>query len=106
MERSVGEQRGDGDLRPVVAFSVLFVVPALSIALVAALASSDVLGRGPFLFWMVLPGLISGSIALWASLRSGVQKSTAWGFSISAALIAVIFAFFALAAVIGVSVGH
>jgi hypothetical protein len=96
--------RERGDLSSTVAFSLLFVVPALAatalwIVLKAAHGTIglDHLPFYPGLLVIVSPVIVSVAVAQWACRRSDTSQSTTWGFSIGAAIMTVLFAVVAAA---------
>ena len=103
MTRSEGTEP-EGDLSSVVAFSLLFLVPgALAVTLWIVLRGLDrAIGFGflPFYSWVLVvlsPAIASAAIAQWACRRAGTGSTTAWGFSIAAALLTTLFAVVAAA---------
>lgn len=102
MTRLRGEN-GQGDLNSVVAFSLLFVVPAVAGAglwIVLKLADRIGLGHLSFFPWSLVvlsPAIASAAVAAWTCRRAGTDPSTRWGFSIGAALMTVLFAIVAAA---------
>jgi hypothetical protein len=81
-----------------VAFSLLFVVPAVAatalwavLKLVHRTFGVDQLPFYTGLLVILSPVIISVAVAQWACHRSGTSRSTAWGFSIAAAGTTVLF---------------
>jgi hypothetical protein len=94
----------EGDLSSVAAFSLLFLVPAaLAVVLWVILKGLDrAIGFGflPFDSWVLVvlsPAIASAAIAQWACRRAGTGATTAWGFSVAAALVTILFAIVAAA---------
>jgi hypothetical protein len=85
--------RRDGDLSSVLAFSLLFLIPAALAALVgiAAWVGRHAWDNTSFLLLPLLPCVVAAAIAGRACTRSGTETSTAWGFAIGAALITGLF---------------
>jgi hypothetical protein len=92
------------DLSSTVAFSLLFVVPAVTATgLWIVLKQADrAIGLGllslyPWVLVILSPAIASALVAQWVCSRSGTGASTRWGFSIGSALITVLFAVVAAA---------
>lgn len=100
----LGDPNEQGDLSSTVAFSLLFVVPAVTaIGLWIILKLSDrAIGLGllsfyPWVLVIMSPAIASALVAQWVCSRSGTASSTRWGFSIGSALITILFAVVAAA---------
>jgi hypothetical protein len=100
-------QAEPGDLRSTVAFSLLFVVPAIAATvlwIVLRLLHGAGVDRLPFfpgLLVVLSPVIVSVGVAHWTCRRSGTSRSMAWGFSIGAAVMTILFAVVAAAWFIG-----
>ena len=81
-----------GDLHPVVAFSLLFVLPVASVALGWLVAwAFESLGLDPFAATaLVVSPLLAGGVSYAACSARDVPRSTASGFAIASGLIAAI----------------
>jgi uncharacterized protein YqgC (DUF456 family) len=104
----LGGEEERGDLSSTVAFSLLIVIPAIAatalwatLKLVHQAFGIDHVPFFPGLLVTLSPVIISVAAAQWACRRSGTSHSTAWGFSIAAAVTTVFFAVFAAAWFIG-----
>jgi hypothetical protein len=97
-----------GDLRSSVAFSLLFVVPAITatalwvfLRFLHGAIGVDHLPFFPGLVVILSPVIVSVVVAHWTCRRSGTSRSMAWGFSIGAAVMTILFAVVAAAWFIG-----
>jgi hypothetical protein len=89
---------GEGDIGSTAAFSVLFVVPAALAAslwiVLRVLHTTVGLGGIAFLPWLLVvfaPAITSAAVAHWACRRRDTASATAWGFSMSAAVMTALF---------------
>jgi hypothetical protein len=90
----------DRDLRPLEAFTLLFILPAVCVALswlvVSALDPVD----GPLLILFVAPALLAGAASRAVGAALDVARSTAWSFALGSGAIAVVLALIALGFVV------